>query len=412
MKKTVENKSLLVNSVENPFSGLLASENISDKSFNTVSSIPILPKDDSGYSEVPSLGDLIFNVNKNEITIKSIEVKTASGAVHRIETNSNTVASKKPYLYHTGSEIASLDSFDGEEGEIIRYCIRRVYADLNKITTSKKSKSSSRACNSFLLYRSDKLRELARENPTLNQTAISKMCGQLWRNERPSVRAKYKDIYTKNIKEMRRFNGLSGNSPTNTRNIKTKNTKRVSTKASEKKTPVKKSTDTPDSRISHVESVGLQDTTPILEVYNNIFHTQYLESVLGGISHGTIEIENNSGLCSQQPSFSHDYCTSFNLLDTTFIDNDSCADTSLSSSSLFTPVKLENIATQASPNTPTIRDSKLGAMVFPNCDNRLGPTNAFGSHALNFPINIHNFSRKDPLSDYHMINTDGLPFFL
>ncbi|KAJ2513672.1 hypothetical protein H4217_006203 [Coemansia sp. RSA 1939] len=50
---------------------------------------------------------------------------------------------------------------------------------------------TSRPPNSFILYRSDKLRELVQRFPELKQTQISKMCAENWKNETDEV----KDFY-------------------------------------------------------------------------------------------------------------------------------------------------------------------------------------------------------------------------
>ncbi|KAJ1957933.1 hypothetical protein GGI12_004880 [Dipsacomyces acuminosporus] len=50
----------------------------------------------------------------------------------------------------------------------------------------------SRPPNSFILYRSDKLRELIQQHPELKQTDISKMCADNWKNETPEVKEYYR----------------------------------------------------------------------------------------------------------------------------------------------------------------------------------------------------------------------------
>ncbi|KAJ1948644.1 hypothetical protein EC988_005090, partial [Linderina pennispora] len=51
---------------------------------------------------------------------------------------------------------------------------------------------TSRPPNSFILYRSDKLRELIQKHPELKQTDISKMCAENWKNETPEVKDHYR----------------------------------------------------------------------------------------------------------------------------------------------------------------------------------------------------------------------------
>ncbi|KAJ1726280.1 hypothetical protein LPJ61_005295 [Coemansia biformis] len=51
---------------------------------------------------------------------------------------------------------------------------------------------TSRPPNSFILYRSDKLRELVQSHPELKQTQISKMCADNWKNEAPEVKDYYR----------------------------------------------------------------------------------------------------------------------------------------------------------------------------------------------------------------------------
>ncbi|KAJ1678843.1 hypothetical protein EV182_003246 [Spiromyces aspiralis] len=56
----------------------------------------------------------------------------------------------------------------------------------------RKSCLISRSSNCFILYRSDKSRELKRLHPELNQTEISSMVGKLWKQESQEVKAKYR----------------------------------------------------------------------------------------------------------------------------------------------------------------------------------------------------------------------------
>ncbi|KAJ2674630.1 hypothetical protein GGI25_004282 [Coemansia spiralis] len=51
---------------------------------------------------------------------------------------------------------------------------------------------TSRPPNSFILYRSDKLRELVQKHPELKQTQISKMCADNWKNETEEVKEHYR----------------------------------------------------------------------------------------------------------------------------------------------------------------------------------------------------------------------------
>ncbi|KAI8324538.1 hypothetical protein GQ54DRAFT_246160, partial [Martensiomyces pterosporus] len=51
---------------------------------------------------------------------------------------------------------------------------------------------TSRPPNSFILYRSDKLRELIQQYPELKQTDISKMCADNWKHECPEVKEYYR----------------------------------------------------------------------------------------------------------------------------------------------------------------------------------------------------------------------------
>ncbi|KAJ2077470.1 hypothetical protein H4R24_005111 [Coemansia sp. RSA 988] len=51
---------------------------------------------------------------------------------------------------------------------------------------------TSRPPNSFILYRSDKLRELVKLYPDLKQTQISKMCAENWKQERAEVKEFYR----------------------------------------------------------------------------------------------------------------------------------------------------------------------------------------------------------------------------
>ncbi|KAJ1860162.1 hypothetical protein LPJ73_001498 [Coemansia sp. RSA 2703] len=51
---------------------------------------------------------------------------------------------------------------------------------------------TSRPPNSFILYRSDKLRELVAQYPELKQTQISKMCADNWKNETEEVKELYR----------------------------------------------------------------------------------------------------------------------------------------------------------------------------------------------------------------------------
>ncbi|KAJ2355867.1 hypothetical protein IWW50_003803 [Coemansia erecta] len=56
---------------------------------------------------------------------------------------------------------------------------------------------TSRPPNSFILYRSDKLRELVKLHPDLKQTQISKMCAENWKNETTEI----KDLYRRKQQE-------------------------------------------------------------------------------------------------------------------------------------------------------------------------------------------------------------------
>ncbi|KAJ2448809.1 hypothetical protein EV183_005248 [Coemansia sp. RSA 2336] len=51
---------------------------------------------------------------------------------------------------------------------------------------------TSRPPNSFILYRSDKLRELVQKHPELKQTQISKMCADNWKKESAEVKEFYR----------------------------------------------------------------------------------------------------------------------------------------------------------------------------------------------------------------------------
>lgn len=51
---------------------------------------------------------------------------------------------------------------------------------------------TSRPPNSFILYRSDKLRELIQLYPDLKQTQISKMCADNWKHETPQIKEFYR----------------------------------------------------------------------------------------------------------------------------------------------------------------------------------------------------------------------------
>ncbi|KAJ1811650.1 hypothetical protein LPJ56_005758, partial [Coemansia sp. RSA 2599] len=51
---------------------------------------------------------------------------------------------------------------------------------------------TSRPPNSFILYRSDKLRQLVQQYPELKQTQISKMCAENWKNETEEVKEFYR----------------------------------------------------------------------------------------------------------------------------------------------------------------------------------------------------------------------------
>ncbi|KAJ2156749.1 hypothetical protein GGF46_004974, partial [Coemansia sp. RSA 552] len=63
--------------------------------------------------------------------------------------------------------------------------------------TRRRKVLTSRPPNSFILYRSDKLRELVQEFPDLKQTQISKMCAENWKNESAQV----KDFYRRKQQE-------------------------------------------------------------------------------------------------------------------------------------------------------------------------------------------------------------------
>ncbi|KAJ2656923.1 hypothetical protein IW148_005410 [Coemansia sp. RSA 1199] len=63
--------------------------------------------------------------------------------------------------------------------------------------TRRRKVLTSRPPNSFILYRSDKLRELIKLHPDLKQTQISKMCAENWKNELPEI----KDLYRRKQQE-------------------------------------------------------------------------------------------------------------------------------------------------------------------------------------------------------------------
>ncbi|KAJ2757648.1 hypothetical protein IWQ56_006208, partial [Coemansia nantahalensis] len=58
--------------------------------------------------------------------------------------------------------------------------------------TRRRKVLTSRPPNSFILYRSDKLRELVQKYPELKQTQISKMCADNWKNESPETKELYR----------------------------------------------------------------------------------------------------------------------------------------------------------------------------------------------------------------------------
>ncbi|KAJ2444893.1 hypothetical protein GGF42_006164 [Coemansia sp. RSA 2424] len=58
--------------------------------------------------------------------------------------------------------------------------------------TRRRKVLTSRPPNSFILYRSDKLRELVQLYPELKQTQISKMCADNWKNETEQVKDAYR----------------------------------------------------------------------------------------------------------------------------------------------------------------------------------------------------------------------------
>ncbi|KAJ1679352.1 hypothetical protein EV182_002226 [Spiromyces aspiralis] len=69
--------------------------------------------------------------------------------------------------------------------------------------TEDKSPLHSRAPNSFILYRADKAREIAMLHPNVNQSAISRMVADLWKQEPPAVKEKYRQ---RQLEEKKRFN--------------------------------------------------------------------------------------------------------------------------------------------------------------------------------------------------------------
>ncbi|KAJ1644031.1 hypothetical protein J3B02_001076 [Coemansia erecta] len=90
---------------------------------------------------------------------------------------------------------------------------------------------TSRPPNSFILYRSDKLRELVQQYPELKQTQISKMCADNWKNEAEEVKELYRRkqqeaktlFLTEQAMEVERISGSSSDKgiikriqPTNT----------------------------------------------------------------------------------------------------------------------------------------------------------------------------------------------------
>ncbi|OMH78777.1 Transcription factor ste11 [Zancudomyces culisetae] len=61
----------------------------------------------------------------------------------------------------------------------------------------KKKKKVNRPFNSFILYRMDKMPEIIKETPTLNQKYVSQQCAKMWNNEKPEVKECYRQKYEK-----------------------------------------------------------------------------------------------------------------------------------------------------------------------------------------------------------------------
>ncbi|PVU85958.1 hypothetical protein BB560_000550 [Smittium megazygosporum] len=70
--------------------------------------------------------------------------------------------------------------------------INRITKPVNPSKNKKKPHNPNRVHNSFILYRMEKTKEIKRQNPTINQTVVSRMCAQMWRNEKAEIKRKYK----------------------------------------------------------------------------------------------------------------------------------------------------------------------------------------------------------------------------
>ncbi|KAJ2793569.1 hypothetical protein H4S07_007010, partial [Coemansia furcata] len=128
-----------------------------------------------------------------------ISLETASMAAEQAVYStacSSRASSSDSFSYEQQSPIASPAPSETDDTAMHSGRSTPALSALSATTTADATRRrkvlTSRPPNSFILYRSDKLRELVRLYPDLKQTQISKMCADNWKNETEEVKEAYR----------------------------------------------------------------------------------------------------------------------------------------------------------------------------------------------------------------------------
>ncbi|KAJ2882304.1 hypothetical protein IWW38_005678, partial [Coemansia aciculifera] len=126
-----------------------------------------------------------------------ISLETASlvaeQAVYSSAAYSSRASSSDSFIYEQQSPMATPAPSEADDATM--HSGRSTPAQSATATadaTRRRKVLTSRPPNSFILYRSDKLRELVQLHPELKQTQISKMCAENWKNETEQVKDAYR----------------------------------------------------------------------------------------------------------------------------------------------------------------------------------------------------------------------------
>ncbi|KAJ2729529.1 hypothetical protein IW152_005596, partial [Coemansia sp. BCRC 34962] len=128
-----------------------------------------------------------------------ISLETASMAAEQAVYSaacSSRASSSDSFIFEQQSPMATPAPSETDDAAIHSDRSTPALAALSATTTADATRRrkvlTSRPPNSFILYRSDKLRELVRLYPELKQTQISKMCADNWKNETEEVKEAYR----------------------------------------------------------------------------------------------------------------------------------------------------------------------------------------------------------------------------